>query len=71
MNVNLSASVLIDLICIIRFNLLMDLLTNTNSVFVNYFIQRYMDSEIRAIMAQYMPLDNQGEIPNHVSHGNV
>ena len=71
MNVNLSASVLIDLICIIRFNLLMDLFTNTNSVFVNYFIQRYMDSEIRAIMAQYMPLDNQGEIPNHVSHGNV
>lgn len=25
-----------------------------------YRIQRYMDSEIRAIMAQYMPLDNQG-----------
>jgi type VI protein secretion system component VasF len=36
-----------------------------------YRIRRYMDSEIRAIMAQYMPLDNQGEIPNHVSHGNV
>lgn len=24
-----------------------------------------MDSEIRAIMAQYMPLDNQAEVPNH------
>ncbi|KAL8128189.1 hypothetical protein AgCh_014955 [Apium graveolens] len=27
----------------------------------------YMDSEIRAIMAQYMPLDSQGEVPNHQS----
>uniref|UniRef100_A0A0E0RCX8 Uncharacterized protein n=1 Tax=Oryza rufipogon TaxID=4529 RepID=A0A0E0RCX8_ORYRU len=26
-----------------------------------YRIRRYMDSEIRAIMAQYMPLDNQGD----------
>lgn len=26
-----------------------------------------MDSEIRAIMAQYMPLDNQNEVQNHVS----
>lgn len=34
-------------------------------------LQRYMDSEIRAIMAQYMPLDNQGEIPNHVPHGDI
>ncbi|KAG6640325.1 vacuolar-sorting receptor 1-like [Carya illinoinensis] len=33
-----------------------------------YRIRRYMDSEIRAIMAQYMPLDNQGEVP---IHGNV
>lgn len=24
-----------------------------------------MDSEIRAIMAQYMPLDNQAEVPNN------
>lgn len=32
------------------------------------FMQAYMDSEIRAIMAQYMPLDSQGEVPNHV-HG--
>lgn len=32
-------------------------------------MQRYMDSEIRAIMAQYMPLDNQGEAPNHIPHG--
>ncbi|XP_065854707.1 vacuolar-sorting receptor 1-like [Euphorbia lathyris] len=30
-----------------------------------YRIRRYMDSEIRAIMAQYMPLDNQAEIPVH------
>ncbi|KAK1284564.1 Vacuolar-sorting receptor 1 [Acorus calamus] len=30
-----------------------------------YRIRTYMDSEIRAIMAQYMPLDNQGELPNH------
>lgn len=30
-----------------------------------------MDSEIRAIMAQYMPLDNQGEIPGHVSRGDI
>ncbi|RVW26768.1 Vacuolar-sorting receptor 4 [Vitis vinifera] len=29
--------------------------------------QSYMDSEIRAIMAQYMPLDSQTEVPNHVS----
>lgn len=29
-----------------------------------------MDSEIRAIMAQYMPLD-QGEGANNVPHGNV
>uniref|UniRef100_J3NAT9 EGF-like calcium-binding domain-containing protein n=1 Tax=Oryza brachyantha TaxID=4533 RepID=J3NAT9_ORYBR len=33
-----------------------------------YRIRRYMDSEIRAIMAQYMPLDNQGEVPNHSHH---
>ncbi|KAG8374475.1 hypothetical protein BUALT_Bualt11G0136200 [Buddleja alternifolia] len=32
-----------------------------------YRIRRYMDSEIRAIMAQYMPLDNQGDVPNQVS----
>lgn len=36
-----------------------------------YRIRRYMDSEIRAIMAQYMPLDNQPEVPNHLSHGNL
>ncbi|XP_059668144.1 vacuolar-sorting receptor 1-like [Cornus florida] len=36
-----------------------------------YRIRRYMDSEIRAIMAQYMPLDNEGEIPNHVPHGSA
>ncbi|KAF7845230.1 vacuolar-sorting receptor 1-like [Senna tora] len=30
--------------------------------FYKYRVQRYMDSEIRAIMAQYMPLDNQAEV---------
>lgn len=30
------------------------------------YVQRYMDSEIRAIMAQYMPLDNQPDGPNQV-----
>ncbi|XP_038983392.1 vacuolar-sorting receptor 1-like [Phoenix dactylifera] len=30
-----------------------------------YRLRSYMDSEIRAIMAQYMPLDSQGEVPNH------
>jgi hypothetical protein len=31
--------------------------------------QSYMDSEIRAIMAQYMPLDNQeGANQHHVAH---
>ncbi|PSS02640.1 Vacuolar-sorting receptor 3 like [Actinidia chinensis var. chinensis] len=32
-----------------------------------YRLKSYMDSEIRAIMAQYMPLDSQAEVPNHVS----
>ncbi|XP_030942422.1 vacuolar-sorting receptor 3-like [Quercus lobata] len=32
-----------------------------------YRLRQYMDSEIRAIMAQYMPLDSQAEIPNHVN----
>ncbi|KAF3447759.1 hypothetical protein FNV43_RR08463 [Rhamnella rubrinervis] len=36
-----------------------------------YRIRRYMDSEIRAIMAQYMPLDNQAEIPTHASRGDI
>ncbi|KAK6126002.1 hypothetical protein DH2020_040310 [Rehmannia glutinosa] len=36
-----------------------------------YRIRRYMDSEIRAIMAQYMPLDNQGEVPNHIPQASV
>ncbi|MQL69858.1 hypothetical protein Taro_002146 [Colocasia esculenta] len=30
-----------------------------------YRLRSYMDSEIRAIMAQYMPLDSQVEVPNH------
>ncbi|KAK1359022.1 Vacuolar-sorting receptor 1 [Heracleum sosnowskyi] len=32
-----------------------------------YRLRSYMDSEIRAIMAQYMPLDGQNEVPNHQS----
>ncbi|KAK4802868.1 hypothetical protein SAY86_001071 [Trapa natans] len=32
-----------------------------------YRLRSYMDSEIRAIMAQYMPLDSQAEIPNHMN----
>ncbi|PWA79082.1 VACUOLAR SORTING RECEPTOR 2 [Artemisia annua] len=39
--------------------------------FYKYRIRTYMDSEIRAIMAQYMPLDNQAELAVHGSHGNV
>jgi hypothetical protein len=33
--------------------------------------QSYMDSEIRAIMAQYMPLENQGEAVNRVQHADI
>uniref|UniRef100_A0A0A9E3S0 Uncharacterized protein n=1 Tax=Arundo donax TaxID=35708 RepID=A0A0A9E3S0_ARUDO len=34
-----------------------------------YRLRSYMDSEIRAIMAQYMPLDNQeGANQHHVAH---
>jgi hypothetical protein len=34
--------------------------------------QRYMDSEIRAIMAQYMPLDSQADIPvHHAPRGDI
>ncbi|KAJ0077547.1 hypothetical protein Patl1_35378 [Pistacia atlantica] len=32
-----------------------------------YRLRSYMDSEIRAIMAQYMPLDSQAEVQNHVN----
>ncbi|XP_010938945.1 vacuolar-sorting receptor 3 [Elaeis guineensis] len=35
-----------------------------------YRLRSYMDSEIRAIMAQYMPLDSQGEVPNHAHEEN-
>ncbi|XP_044489025.1 vacuolar-sorting receptor 3-like [Mangifera indica] len=31
-----------------------------------YRLRSYMDSEIRAIMAQYMPLDSQAGVQNHV-----
>ncbi|KAH9608087.1 hypothetical protein KSS87_014650 [Heliosperma pusillum] len=34
-----------------------------------YRIRQYMDSEIRAIMAQYMPLDSQTEVSHHQSVG--
>eukprot|EP00252_Welwitschia_mirabilis_P018793 TRINITY_DN41_c0_g2_i1.p1 TRINITY_DN41_c0_g2~~TRINITY_DN41_c0_g2_i1.p1 ORF type:complete len:135 (+),score=19.35 TRINITY_DN41_c0_g2_i1:362-766(+) len=33
-----------------------------------YRIRSYMDSEIRAIMAQYMPLDSQEERSNQISN---
>ncbi|CAL5192481.1 unnamed protein product [Lathyrus oleraceus] len=40
--------------------------------FYKYRIQRYMDTEIRAIMAQYMPLDNQPLIiPNQEVHHDI
>ncbi|KAJ6794638.1 vacuolar-sorting receptor 3-like [Iris pallida] len=34
-------------------------------VVYKYRLRSYMDSEIRAIMAQYMPLDSQNEVPSH------
>ncbi|KAL8237301.1 hypothetical protein R6Q59_018382 [Mikania micrantha] len=39
--------------------------------FYKYRVRTYMDSEIRAIMAQYMPLDNQAEIEVHGTRGSV
>ncbi|KAL7598125.1 hypothetical protein Lser_V15G25931 [Lactuca serriola] len=39
--------------------------------FYKYRVRRYMDSEIRAIMAQYMPLGNEGEVPVRGSHGEI
>ncbi|CAH1450459.1 unnamed protein product [Lactuca virosa] len=36
-----------------------------------YRWRSYMDSEIRAIMAQYMPLDNQSGVVNHVSENHA
>jgi len=35
----------------------------THCSYRTYYPQSYMDSEIRAIMAQYMPLESQ-EMPN-------
>jgi hypothetical protein len=35
-------------------------------VIYKYRLRSYMDSEIRAIMAQYMPLDSQNEVHNHM-----
>jgi len=40
-------------------------------VVYKYRIRRYMDSEIRAIMAQYMPLDNNVEIAGHGSRDSI
>jgi hypothetical protein len=34
-------------------------------VLYKYRLRSYMDSEIRAIMAQYMPLDSQNDVQNH------
>lgn len=39
-------------------------------VLYKYRLRSYMDSEIRAIMSQYMPLDSQNEVQNH-SHDNI
>jgi len=39
-------------------------------ILYKYRLRSYMDSEIRAIMAQYMPLDSQGEVQNH-SHDDI
>lgn len=36
-----------------------------------FLFQSYMDSEIRAIMAQYMPLDGQNEVPSHAHEEDV
>ncbi|CAM6042520.1 unnamed protein product [Sphagnum compactum] len=35
-------------------------------IIYKYRLRSYMDSEIRAIMAQYMPLDSQNEVHNHM-----
>jgi hypothetical protein len=35
-------------------------------VIYKYRLRSYMDSEIRAIMAQYMPLDSQNEVQSHL-----
>ncbi|KAI6673330.1 hypothetical protein NL676_001236 [Syzygium grande] len=40
-------------------------------VVYKYRIRSYMDSEIRSIMAQYMPLDGHAEVPSHGSHANI
>lgn len=50
----------------LQFNLLF-YIKKLNGIFLVVVLQQYMDSEIRAIMAQYMPLDSQAEIPNHVN----
>lgn len=39
-------------------------------ILYKYRLRSYMDSEIRAIMAQYMPLDSQAEVQNH-SHDDI
>ncbi|KAL4581120.1 hypothetical protein LXL04_017329 [Taraxacum kok-saghyz] len=47
--------------------LVLGVLAGSAYLVYKYRLRTYMDSEIRAIMAQYMPLDNQNEVPNHVS----
>lgn len=39
--------------------------------FYKYRVQSYMDSEIRAIMAQYMPLDNEAEVSSNQLHHDI
>ncbi|KAK9057843.1 hypothetical protein SSX86_022681 [Deinandra increscens subsp. villosa] len=40
-------------------------------IFYKYRVRRYMDTEIRAIMAQYMPLDSEVDVPVTRSHGEI
>jgi hypothetical protein len=50
----------------LQINIFLLYFSNVNIIFCPFF-QSYMDSEIRTIMAQYMPLDSQGEVPNHTN----
>jgi hypothetical protein len=47
----------LELLCDYLFNLSKNLQLTHNFIFMA--LQSYMDSEIRAIMAQYMPLESQ------------
>lgn len=48
-------------------SILQSMLSQLDNYWDVLLLQSYMDSEIRAIMAQYMPLDSQGEGPNYVN----